>query len=139
MKTLLNYKIVQESPVFKIAVKVNGNIYYGTGESKTKARKGVTEEVLNSLQNNFTQQEMLLKKSHPNAAEFKVNLAIGDKQITGVGKNRELAKKAAEIKALTLLKSVLKKNFPEICRKYVFVKFFLIFLPFFCKMIILRT
>lgn len=55
VKSLLTYNLVetvmgpQNVDTFKMAVKVNGKIYYGCGSSKKEAKSNAAENILQSL------------------------------------------------------------------------------------------
>ncbi|XP_044252633.1 double-stranded RNA-specific editase Adar-like [Tribolium madens] len=128
LKSFLKYTLVQDAPFFKMAVKVNDKVYYGEGESKTKARNDVTENVLKSLtgqskDSDFSKAVFFLNKLYPNAvytcteltnvvpSQFKVTIRVGEEKFTAIDPSKKKAKKAATFSALTGLQNSPK---PEI-------------------------
>ncbi|XP_015835027.2 double-stranded RNA-specific editase Adar isoform X1 [Tribolium castaneum] len=138
LKPLLKYKLVQDAPNnYQMAVKVNEKIYYGQGESKTKARHNVTEKVLRFLldQSHCPKPSFLLNKLHPNATyrctqlkngsqlEFKVTITIGKSLFVGIGPSKKSAKKVAALSALSGIQNCSKSlgnvSKPDIFRKLI--------------------
>lgn len=106
------------------------NTNYNTNETKTGSNN-VTEEVLKFIQSSYPQPALFLNKLYPNAVytcseiennfQYKTKITIGDKQFSGIGEIKKIAKKASAIEAISSLKTVLnnesRQDLPEICRK----------------------